>query len=138
MMAAETVMTSSKNIPREVESAFGGLSGDVSAFPDSLSLDMRARHLYMRTAQPRRTMGPLLNPVRRYVEEVLGSDAARMISLEGGSTLVSHVLIQPWTRNIPSSLVDQVRAEVIRAFGELGYRDFLVAPFLESNNEIHT
>lgn len=117
-------MTNFEN-PSEVGSALCGLEGDECKSPSSFSIDLNSRRLFFRVAQPRRMINPAFKIVVARIDTLLGSDAARMLTMEGGPSLVSHVLVQPWTRAVPLSFVEQVVREVELSFRELGYRDLI-------------
>lgn len=115
-------MTNFEN-PSEVGSALCGLEGDEHKSPSSFSICRTNRRLFFRVALPRRMITPAFKIVVAKVDTLLGSDAARMLTLEGGPNLVSHVLVRPWTPSVPLSFVEQVVREVELSFRELGYRD---------------
>lgn len=121
-------MTNSEN-PSEMGSASRGSEGDVftssSSFSSPFSLEDKSRRLFFRVAQPRRLLNPVFKIVVAKVDTLIGPQAARMLTLEGGPFLVSHVLIKPWTRSVDLSIVERVALEVELSFRELGYRDLI-------------
>lgn len=122
-------MTSFEN-PCEMGSALSGLEGGEHSspslsFPAPFSLEDKSRRLFFRVAQPRRIVNPVFKIVVAKVDTLLGPQAARMLTLEGGPFLASHVLIKPWTRNVDLSIVERVILEVELSFRELGYRDLI-------------
>lgn len=121
-------MTNFEN-PGEMGSASSGLEGGEcspsSAFSPSFSLEDKSRRLFFRVAQPRRMLSPVFKIVVAKVDTLIGPQAARMLTLEGGPFLVSHVLIKPWTRNVDLFVVERVALEVELSFRELGYRDLI-------------
>lgn len=127
-------MTSFKN-PCEMGSAFGGLEGDEHSSPSSfpaLSIEQNSRKLFFRVAQPRRTLNPVFKIVIAKLNTIFGDEAARMVTMEGGPMLVSHVLVRPWKRgrsslfrNADLFVVERVALEVELSFRELGYRDLI-------------
>lgn len=115
-------MTNFEN-PSEVGSALRGSEGGACASPSPFSIEWNSRRLFFRVALPRRMISPAFKIVVAKVDTLLGSEAARMLTLEGGPNLVSHVLVRPWTRSIPLPFVEQVVREVELSFRELGYRE---------------
>lgn len=115
--------------PGEMGSALSGLEEGEhslsSSFSPHFSLESKSRRLFFRVAQPRRTLNPIFKIVVAKVDTLIGPEAARMLTLEGGPFLVSYVLIKPWTRNVDLSLVERVALEVELSFRELGYRDLI-------------
>lgn len=107
----------------EVESAISGLKGSGSPLPfsfpstdSSFLLDDNSRRLFFRVAQPRRCVSATFDAALDAVRETLGVEATRMLSLEGGPALVTHVLARPWTKSVPASLVEQTIGEVEQFF----------------------
>lgn len=119
------VMTNFDN-PSEMGSAPSGSEEGECSPSSSFSLGDNSRRLYFRVAQPRRMLNPAFKIVAAKVGTLLGPRAARMLTLEGGPFLVSHVLIKPWTRNVDPSIVERVTLEVELSFRELGYRDLII------------
>lgn len=117
-------MTNFEN-PSEMGSALRGSEGGACASPSPFSLEDKSRRLFFRVAQPRRTLNLVFKIVIAKVDTLIGSQAARMLTLEGGPFLVSHVLIRPWTRDVDLSIVERAALEVELSFRELGYRDLI-------------